>query len=495
MRIALGVVASACLAAASAQAQSVRGQLTDSISRAPLRGAFITLLDAEGTERARTITNQAGEYILSAPTAGTYRLRSKRIGFHPYVSQSLTLRAGETISYHVVVDPIPIPLGHVVVAGERHCEVDGGASVAALWEEVREALAGVRWTRTAPGYWYEIRQFEREVFSAPYRTGLDSTWNDTGFAQVPFRSAPAELLAVRGFAVMDDDSGWTYFAPDAEVMLSDPFLRTHCFETKLGQGETAGLVGLMFSPVRGAKVPDIVGTLWVDRRSAELRHLEFQYVKLPRGLAHPRVGGHLAFMRVPTGAWVVHEWVIRMPITDTTMAPTEMIAFPRIVGLRERGGKAEQIKTSAGTLVFRSGSIDTIPPAVKPVPALPVSPTVAAAADTNRAPARAPTPPGTARRSDVLTEDEFAGSAATDAYRLVQQYRPQWLRSRSPLTVLDPNAGQVQVFVNDVRWGHVSLLRDIRAQEVVEMRYLSAWEATSRYGTTHGGGVIAVQTR
>ena len=476
-------------AAGGTDAQTVRGQLTDSIGRAPLRAAFVTLVDEQGIERARTITNESGEFTLSAPAGGSYRIRSKRIGFQPSFSPSLTLRAGETIFYHVFVDPIPVALQEVVVAGDRQCDVEGSSSVAALWAEVREALASVRWTRTAPGYWYEIRQFEREVFPPQYRQGRDSSWHDSGFAQVPFRSAPAEQLAANGFVVMDADSGWTYFAPDAEVLLSDPFLRTHCFETKVGRGETAGLVGLTFSPVLGARVPDIAGTLWVDRQNAELRHLEFQYVQLPRGLADPRVGGRLAFMRVPTGAWVVHEWVIRMPIiTDTTTAPTQLIAFPRIVGLRERGGSAEQIKTSVGTLVFRSGSVDTIPPAARPVPALPVSPAVAAAADTSR-------PPRAPRTSDVLTEEEFAGSAIADAFRLVLHYRPQWLRSRGPLRVLDPNAGQAQVYVNNVRWGHVSLLRDITTHEVVEMRYLSASEATTRYGPNYAGGVIEVTTR
>ena len=46
--------------------QTVRGQLTDSVSRAPLPGAFLTLVDEKGVERARTITNGAGEFLLSA---------------------------------------------------------------------------------------------------------------------------------------------------------------------------------------------------------------------------------------------------------------------------------------------------------------------------------------------------------------------------------------------------------------------------------------------
>lgn len=372
-----------------AQAQTVRGQFTDSISRAPLGGAFLTLVDERGAERARAITNHAGEFVLSAPAAGTYRIRSKRIGFRPYVSSALTLRAGETSAFHAVVDPIPVPLEQVIVAGEQQCDIEAGASVAALWDEVREALAAVVWTRRAPGYWYEIRHFERDTYIREYRKGVDSTWRTAGFFESPFGSAPAEQLAAAGF-VVEDESGWTYYEPDADVLLSEPFLRTHCFETKVGRDETAGLMGLGFSPARGRSKPDITGTLWVDRHSAELSHLEFRYVKLPQGVSDARAGGRVSFMRVPTGAWIVRDWLIRMPLTVVTSSATELIVFPRAVGYRERGASAEEIKTSAGTLVFRSASVDTIPPPRAP----PVAPApVAAAPDTS------PPPPVTSSRT------------------------------------------------------------------------------------------------
>jgi len=137
--------------AGTLRAQTVRGQLTDSISRSPLAGAFVTLVDDRGTESVRAIASAAGEFTLTAPTAGTYRIRSKRIGFRPYVSTPLALRVGETVSFNAAVDPIPVPLEQVVVAGDRQCDIESGASVAALWEEVEEALAAVAWTSREPG--------------------------------------------------------------------------------------------------------------------------------------------------------------------------------------------------------------------------------------------------------------------------------------------------------------------------------------------------------
>src|SRR5207302_4247563 len=84
-------------------AQTIRGQLVDSISRTPLPGAFLTLVDSSGTERARAITDIAGQFILIAPEPGSYRLHSKRIGFRPYFSAALALRSGETTTYNAVI--------------------------------------------------------------------------------------------------------------------------------------------------------------------------------------------------------------------------------------------------------------------------------------------------------------------------------------------------------------------------------------------------------
>src|SRR6267378_1940959 len=278
----------AALAVPSAlEAQSLRGQWTDSVTRAPLPGAFLPLGDEHGVEKARTITNGSGEFLLTAPAAGVYRLRSKRIGFRPYVSAPLTLSAGGTSSYNAVIDPIPVALSQVVVQGERQCDVEAGASVAAVWEEVHEALAAVSWTSRDPGYWYAVARFERETTPGGRPRGPDSTWRDDGYRRVPIQSVPPEQLEREGFVVVDS-AGSTYHGPDADELISDAFLRTHCFEAKSGGGETEGLIGLSFTPARGRTLPDITGTLWIDRQTAMLHHLEFTYAYLPEDLSAPR---------------------------------------------------------------------------------------------------------------------------------------------------------------------------------------------------------------
>jgi hypothetical protein len=472
-------------------AQTVRGQLTDSVSRAPLPGAFLTLVDEHGVEKARTITNGSGEFLLTAPGAGVYRLRSKRIGFRPYVSPPLTLTAGGTSSYNAVIDPIPVALSQVVVQGERQCDVEAGASVAAVWEEVHEALAAVSWTSRDPGYWYAIARFERATSPGGRARGPDSTWRDDGYRRVPIKSVPPDQLEREGFVVVDSE-GWTYHGPDADELISDAFLRTHCFETKSGRGETEGLIGLAFSPARGRTLPDITGTLWIDRTTAMLHHLDFSYTRLPEGLVAPRAGGRIEFLRVPSGAWIVRDWVIRMPEAEMKQRPMAMGTQLEVAGFKEVGGNAVEIKTRAGIIVYRSDSAAaTLAAAPQPTAvATGVVPAPAAPA-----PASAPAPTHTRlRTSNLIERPEIEASTALDAYALVQEARPLWLHSRGVVSIQDPTAGVLQVYLNGMQYGDVSRLRELMRPEIREIRFYGAADAQQRYGTGHAGGVIEVST-
>ncbi|MGH7530530.1 MAG: carboxypeptidase-like regulatory domain-containing protein [Gemmatimonadales bacterium] len=502
----LAVAATLLLAASPvAAAQTVRGQLVDSVTRTPLPGAYLTLIDAAGVERARGITDHAGRFTLAAPAPGTYRVRSKRIGFQPYVSAPLRLEAGRTYRHRAAIDPVPIALEEIVVAGERQCDLAdqgaGGPAVAALWEEVREALTAVAWSARVSGYWYEVTMFERDVTTGGRRVGHDSTWRKTGYQRAPFRSAPAGRLADEGYVVVTGDD-WIYYAPDADVLTSDPFVRTHCFETRIGEDETAGLLGLAFEPIPDRPVPDIAGVLWISEETGELRHLEFAYTDLPQDVVAPRAGGRVEFLRVPSGAWVVRDWVIRMPraaVRYANYGPDR----PVVTGFRESGGRAVRITARDGRILFG----DTAAPLAR-APAAPPPPRDSVPVADSVAPQPPPEveppdsgPPDSAderparRIQDLLLEDEFHGTTATDAYELVRQYRPSWLRWRGPSSIRNPNAGRLQVYVGGMHWGDVVLLRQIPIGDVLGLQYYSATEATTRFGTGHSGGVIQVLLR
>jgi hypothetical protein len=95
----------------------------------------------------------------------------------------------------------------------------------------------------------------------------------------------------------------------------------------------------------------------------------------------------------------------------------------------------------------------------------------------------------------ILLADEMRSVAATDAYEAVQRLRPEWLRRRGQISIQDPTAGEVVVYLDGVRFGGPRSLESLRAESVVQMEYLDASDATTRFGTGHGGGAILVRTR
>src|SRR5574341_251420 len=158
------LVVSALAGAVPLPAQAVRGQLVDQGNGFPIGGAFVVLLDQAGGEVARVLTGPDGTFLLRAPAPGTYRLQSKRIGFRVSHSPPLALAEGQTIGFRLHVEAVPTRLPPVVVEGHPQCGTRGeeGTAVARLWEEVREALAAVRWTAGQRALRYTVESFERD---------------------------------------------------------------------------------------------------------------------------------------------------------------------------------------------------------------------------------------------------------------------------------------------------------------------------------------------
>lgn len=97
--------------------------------------------------------------------------------------------------------------------------------------------------------------------------------------------------------------------------------------------------------------------------------------------------------------------------------------------------------------------------------------------------------------SDILTKEEIVASSASTAYELIQQLRPQFLRSRGAVSLQDPRPTYAIVYMNDVHHGSLESLRSILVEEISEIRFISAGDATTRWGTGHVGGVIQIRSR
>lgn len=95
----------------------------------------------------------------------------------------------------------------------------------------------------------------------------------------------------------------------------------------------------------------------------------------------------------------------------------------------------------------------------------------------------------------VLTAAEISMSGAATAHDAIAQLRPEYLRARgiATLSARDPQ-GPV-VYVDNTQHGAIETLRSISAQSVALIEYLSAGDATTRFGTDHTGGAILVFTK
>jgi hypothetical protein len=357
------------LAPLSLAAQSVRGTVTEEAGGAPVASALVVLVDASGARHAGALTDASGRFSITAPAPGTYTLRAERVGRESVVSPALTLRAGETVEQRLSAPARAVTLEGISVRAPsgRRCQVRPGAGMAAatLWEEARKALGVVAWARDARQFTYEVTRIERELEPASLRQVSEQRQVGTVVTTHPFQSIPADSLSRRGFVQTTDD-GTFYYAPDAGVLLSETFLDDHCF--RVAEDGEAGLVGLAFEPVRGRVVPEVRGTFWLDRASAELRYLEYDYVRLPQGVPAGRLGGRVEFERLPTGAWFVSRWAIRMPrvtreverVTEVKGIVPERRTRDLLAGITETGAEVRVATRMAARLPLVGTVYDSV---------------------------------------------------------------------------------------------------------------------------------------
>ncbi|KPJ90536.1 MAG: hypothetical protein AMS18_10640, partial [Gemmatimonas sp. SG8_17] len=334
-------------------AQTVTGQVVDSASGALVDVGFMALIDESGHEVARTLTDRRGRFSLGAPQAGRYKLQSLRIGYRAWQSPLFELAAGQVLDYRLTVIALPVRLAEVEVTAEARCEVgpEGSARTAVLWEEARKALAAASWTASKRDLHYTMRLYERDLDRRARNVVKEQHTTRSGFYTTPFQSAPPEQLAEHGYLRHNWDGTATFFAPDADVLLSESFQRTHCFKAVRDQHDHPGLIGLAFEPVGGHSAVDVAGTLWLDESAAELRTIEYRYTRLPPDIRDQRVGGELEFMPVPSGAWIVREWFIRMPAVGVRLG-LGPVPDSVVTGFRESGGEVTRLAASDGSEVY-----------------------------------------------------------------------------------------------------------------------------------------------
>jgi hypothetical protein len=259
---------------------------------------------------SETVAREDGTSLLRAPP-GSYRVRVRRIGYLPFLSEPVSVPgSGEIV---LLVESPRVVLQTIVVTSKSGCvSIDRDErALGVLWDEIAKAL---RTSQLTP------QDFAGIARSFVYRRKLSRSGivlsSDTVFYPVrnrkPFRMRDPKLLAAQGYVFGDERLGWTYYGPDETVLLSEQFAGTHCFRVVRERGRS-GQIGIEFKPVKGRELPDITGVLWVDEKSAELRELIFRFVNAGL-LGRFKAGGFTRFRRVPSGGWIVDDWALRGPL-------------------------------------------------------------------------------------------------------------------------------------------------------------------------------------
>ncbi|HEV8612275.1 MAG TPA: hypothetical protein VGQ73_02120 [Gemmatimonadales bacterium] len=231
-------------------------------------------------------------------------------------------------------------LPSVRVAGKTPCQVhpETAAGTAELWLIAREALEGsTRSEASAP--WFLIQEWRRAL-DRSFRVRWERRDTSSVRTLHPFEKPLPGNLERDGYI---QQRGWiTYFyGPDAEHLLSEWFLKRHCFARVPGTGPTAGLLGLSFAPLPRTWVTDVAGVLWIDAAQRELRYVEYAWTNPPFEARAPGVGGRTDFVRLGSGGggWIIQRWNIRMPRISVGLGGT-------LEGYDDEGG--EVLALSAG---------------------------------------------------------------------------------------------------------------------------------------------------
>ncbi len=340
MRIKL-LISAAAFAGATVQmsAQQVHVEVVEAVTGKAVVGASVSLLDSAGTiPLLGGFSDYNGRIDLRAPMRGPYRVRADKAGYDSWTSVQLAIgertvlvRAGMTI---------PRIAAPVAARNENSCQqmVGPGTAVGDLWTEIKKALTASALTESQGLVPLDVDLYER-VLDRNGAVISERTDTRNRIARRPVVGISWDQIDTTR---RNDASGTGVFrAPDAATIVSDQFVKSHCFAAIRGYGSETGLTGLEFKPSRAGGLPELTGVLWLDPRTKSLRALNFDYVNLPIPLRIARTSGRLEFDQLPNGQWIIPRWYIRMPrLSQVNSRDPRSSSRDTLIGYQEVGGLA-----------------------------------------------------------------------------------------------------------------------------------------------------------
>jgi hypothetical protein len=335
------VAAAVFVAGTPLAAQEVLIEVVELSNGKPIVGANVSLVDQNGRSLFGNFSDQGGHTALRAPSAGRYVVRSDKVGYETWSSVELQV-AGAVIRVRAGMSPLRNP-ATVIARTETACQVltPAGTPAGDLWVEIRKALTASALTDAQALVPLDVDLYERAL--------------DRNLGVVSERKEQRSRIARRpatGISWDQVDSarrgavagGEVYRAPEAATLVSEQFIKSHCYAAIRGYGPEVGLAGLEFRPARVGSQPELTGILWLDPKANSLRSLNFDYVNLPIPLRIARTTGRVEFQQLPGGQWIVPRWYIRMPRV------AQMTSADSLLGYQEVGGASRPAGTAPASL-------------------------------------------------------------------------------------------------------------------------------------------------
>jgi hypothetical protein len=341
----VSILVALCAFAPTARAQFLSGTVVDSVARFPVPGVVVMLLDSAGATVARTLTNERGEYRVAlrdaVRTARTARF--VRIGFTPRDVSLPEFRNGAA-RLDVSMFALPNLIQAVRVTANSQCRVrKDRAQALGLWEQARAGLLATIVAREEnPGKVVRLG-FYRVMDGNSERIERMRVESDSAEATAKTYTAAhdAEDFMRYGFST-DSLASATYFGPDADVLLSDAFGISYCFEIADHDRSRPHQIGLRFMPANPQKGRvDIDGTVWIDSVARELRDVEYKYLNVEAGARRFNPGGYVSFRSMKNGVVLIDRWRIRLvnATPDTTVDDKGHLRYYDWVYAEEDGGE------------------------------------------------------------------------------------------------------------------------------------------------------------
>lgn len=311
---AAGAMAAVGVVPSGGAAQRLFGTVVTPDGRAA-PGAIVVAVSAGGAVAGRELAGSRGDFVIPLAAAGRYHLVAERVGSLADTVRDLDVGEARDVRVRIVLTR-PAPRLQAVARRTREvCDLRGDTTgLATLWGQLQVALTSTAMAEESRAFVATWTQTERLVDSNLRDTiGRSESALTVGLDVPVFPVLHPDTSARRGF-VYETDAGVLYHALSPTTLRSPAFLARRCFAFEPPPDGQPGWVGVHFRAT-GYRigVSEVEGTAWLDGATLEPRAVTYLYVGLPPSFTPARSGGGLRFLRLPTGHWIVDEWMIRVP--------------------------------------------------------------------------------------------------------------------------------------------------------------------------------------